>query len=106
MEKKELPKYVKTPLWRFLDYSKDSMRLLHMSMQGISIFTTIPKAVRVLKDIDDPGYTPEEREKRTEEFHQDLANAEAKAEFAGKELKEGFPLLHAHTLVGLWSALE
>jgi hypothetical protein len=38
--------------------------------------------------------------------HGSLEKARTQAEFAQKECESGFPLLHAHTLVGLWGALE
>jgi len=35
-----------------------------------------------------------------------LADAKSAAEFADKECEAGFPLLHAHTVVGCWGAIE
>ncbi len=101
-----LPEYVSTPLQGFIDYTKESTRLLHMSMQGMSMITKLPQAVKVLEKTDHAAYTPEEALKRKEQYGRELEAIEAQAEFADRELKHGFPLLHAHTLVGLWGALE
>lgn len=68
--------------------------------------TALPSTITVLHETDHTIYMPEEAAKREEEHQKDLKAARADAEFAAKEIKDGFPLLNAHALVGLWSALE
>jgi hypothetical protein len=101
-----IPRYVAVPLNGFLNYLKESMRLLHMSMRGISMITSIPHSLVVLGEHRYSENPPNDPAKRKEAFQKKLEAAEVSAKFAEKELEEGFPLLHAHTLVGAWSALE
>ena len=44
----DIPRYVARPLQGFLDYQKESMRLLHMSMGGIRMITSVPHSLEVL----------------------------------------------------------
>lgn len=101
-----IPRYVARPLQGFLNYLKESMRLLHMSMGGIGMITSVPNSLMVLGE---DGYSrnpPTDPLRRKEEFQKELEAAKARANFAEEELKQGFPLLHAHTLIGAWSAFE
>ena len=77
-----------------------------MSMRGVQMLTHVPHTLEVLQSVKDPLDSPEEEEQRRQEYSERLEHAKEDAEFANKELTTGFPLLHAHTLVGLWGALE
>lgn len=101
-----LPRYVAEPLLRFLDYLEESMRLLHTSMQGMGMITTIPNALTVLGERAYSEEMPDDPKQRKQDFQRHLESAQKSAAFAEKERTQGFPLLHAHTLVGFWSALE
>jgi hypothetical protein len=102
----EIPRYAANPLLAFVDYLHESSRLLHLSIEGVSMLRALPNTVTVLEETDHTPRTPEQAAKRKEEYKQELKEATIRAEFANKERKGGFPLLHAHTLVGLWSAFE
>ena len=99
-----LPEYASAPLRRFIDSCEDHSRLLHMSMSGIGFLTKRPEALKVLYE---PwsGAAPIS-EAQAKENEQTLQQAVEEAEFAKKECEAGFPLLHAHSLVGTWGALE
>ena len=101
-----VPRYVANPLQGFLDYLKESMRLLHMSMRGIGMIRCVPNTLTVLGEHAYSENPSDDPVRRKEEFHKGLKEAEALAKFAEKECDDGFPLLHAHTLVGAWSAME
>jgi hypothetical protein len=103
---KAIPDYAAMPLRGFLSYMKASMRLLHMSMGGIGMITSIPRGLKALGEHDYADDVPSDPVKRKEGFEKELKVAETRAKFAAKELADGFPLLHAHTLVGIWSAFE
>jgi GNAT superfamily N-acetyltransferase len=75
-------------------------------MRGISMFKSLPNTVQVLEETDHTPCTAEEAEKRREVYEKKLKDAKKHADFAEKEQREGFPLLHAHTLVGDWGALQ
>ena len=72
-----------------------------MSMQGIGALRGMPGLIKALK-----AFPSHEDQEATSEVHVTLEEATRHAEFAQKEFDAGFPLLHAHTLVGLWGALE
>jgi hypothetical protein len=93
-----LPGYAAVPLQRFVDSWQGDFRLLHLSMRGIRVLTGMPGIFEVLI----PDSAPEEQAKLTS----NLSEAKKEAELAENECKTGFPLLHAHALVGMWAALE
>jgi hypothetical protein len=93
-----IPRYAVVPLQRFLDSWKSDFRLLHLSMRGIHVLTGMPGIFETLIE----GSDPEEHAELTS----NLTEAKKEAELAENECKTGFPLLHAHALVGMWAALE
>jgi hypothetical protein len=93
-----IPRFAAVPLKRFLDSWRSNFRLLHLSMRGIGILTTMPELFESLL----PGSDQEEGTK----LLADIGEAKKEAELAETEEKTGFPLLHAHALVGIWAALE
>jgi hypothetical protein len=98
---KKIPEWAKAPLTRFLDHCEESHRLLHMSMQGICGLRGIPQALEVLEETrreDDPVPEGDARAR--------LKEARERAKFAEAEIERGFPLLHAHALIGLWASFE
>ena len=66
--------------------------LVHLHMSAVSRLIGIPGFLK------EAFYEPEESEW--------LISARKEAERAKDEASRGFPLLHAHSLLGLWSALE
>jgi hypothetical protein len=98
-----IPRYAANPLLGFLSYWRQSSQLLHVSMHGISIIRTMPRIVQILHDVDPPDTTADILEGKHETL---LEKAKAEAALAEKECEDGFPLLHAHTLVGMWGAFE
>ena len=100
----DIPRYVARPLQGFLDYQKETMRLLHMSMGGIRMITSVPHSLEVLGEDRYSANPPGEPAK--EEFLRELEQAKEQARFAENECHGGFPLLHSHALVGVWGAFE
>jgi hypothetical protein len=94
----EIPRYAAVPLRRFLDSWRSNFRLLHLSIRGIGVLTTMPGLFESLI----PSSDPEEAAR----LSADIDEAKKEAELAENEEKAGFPLLHAHALVGIWAALE
>jgi hypothetical protein len=93
------PEWVSEPLDRIIDYAEESRRLLHMSMQGIYMLRAIPKAVEAI-EIRNQG--PD----KYEGPHTSMEEAQEIARLALAEKERGYPILHAHALVGLWAAFE
>jgi hypothetical protein len=72
--------------------------VLEMSIRGITMLRAMPQMVMAVAKA--KGRTEHEDTSR------ELANAERHAEFAEQEVKNGFPVLHANTALGVWSHLE
>src|SRR5258706_11046873 len=94
----EIPRYAAAPVQGFLDSWRSDFRLLHLSMRGIHVLTAMPGIFEALIPSSDPT--------EVEKLNSDLVEAKKEADFAENECKTGFPLLHAHALVGMWAALE
>src|SRR6266571_9297408 len=100
-----LREYAAQPLSRFLEYWEDSRRLLEVSMTGMSALKDIAvvlEQVRLFVAKIGLG-SPNTSQK---DLLSNLQKAERDAAYSQKEIDAGFPLLHAHTLVGAWGALE
>jgi hypothetical protein len=82
MAENNLPGYVADPLQGFLDYWKDSTKLLQMTMQGISVLRAMPRIQQALMKVKDTREDEKENVK--------LANAKEAAEFANKRVSRGF----------------
>lgn len=96
----ERPAWAARPFRQFLAYAGESRRIMHMSETGIRMLRAVPKAVDALAVL----LTKEESE--SQEHIDEVERAAEIASFAEAECARGFPLLHAHHLVGLWGALE
>jgi hypothetical protein len=84
----------------FMEFAKKANQVLMLSIRGISMLEGTPKLVHAIAKAEAVlGRQNEERQKQ-------LKNAEATARLAQEEVKNGFPLLHAHTAIAIWSALE
>jgi hypothetical protein len=95
----ETPEYAAQPINRFLEYWKDSRQLLDLSIEGVNnqkFMLEIYEKVQSEKTISLPE----------EAFAELIKQTRAKLSFFDTEMLAGFPLLHAHTLVGAWGALE
>ena len=90
----KIPRYAHDSLRRFLDYLDESSRLLHLSMSGVRALESVPDVFRVALGPLLAG---------REDSHDALMK---QAVLAHEEWNSGFPLLHAHTSVGLWGAFE
>jgi hypothetical protein len=101
------PAWSLDPFRRFLDYIDTEERLLNLAMSGIASVTAREKALQTLYEplLTGKGHTsvmdvtPDEARTRIEQ-------AKHMGELAQSELDAEFPLLHAHSLLGIWGALE
>jgi len=98
---KSYPAWPVAAIRRFLDYVEQNERLLHLSMQGISQLQALPGIVEAIANFEQGG--PQER---GEKNRVSLDLSKTIASFAQNEVTSGFPLLHAHTLIGTWGAFE
>jgi hypothetical protein len=101
-----IPRYALAPIADCRDYWIDALRLLRISSQGIEELISLPDLMESLGYSGKPSFgrkrTPEQIEKERATWQE----AKETSLFARKEVESQFPLLHAHTLVGMWGALE
>jgi hypothetical protein len=104
----DVPEYAAQPPKRFLEYWEDSRRLLEVSIEGMSALKEVPAVIGKLNNLAGAIRAASPNFKNvSKEGQSSLSNKTVRdAEFCMKEIKAGFPLLHAHTLVGAWGALE
>jgi len=98
-----VPRWASEPFYRFMDHIGDLQSLLHVSTRGISMLPRVPDIVEVLarSDLteDDSGSAPGRSALALERAHREAALAE-------REIRRGFPLLHAQAAITLWGAME
>ena len=78
------------------------MRFLHLTLRGLSHLRKLPELVEIFQSIDDEVV----QERLSGGLASRLGIPKPDSEWLKKEAETGFPHLHAHTLVGLWSTLE
>jgi hypothetical protein len=90
------------PYYRFFNFVDEANRVLHLSIKGI---VQISRQMPLLEALDNLERIRSENDKRPFE-PKDFTAAKQDAEFARQEIEKEFPLLNAHALVTIWSALE
>ena len=88
-------------LWRenLSDYVGDAMELVHQTYEGTSALLSMPRVVAALSKVDRRGVD-------TDQHQEEKDTADKSAAYAAKAQASDFALLHAHTVMGLWGALE
>ena len=94
---KSMPTWANRTFTDFLNDTQTLGEVLDLCMQGITMVTATPNAVRVLYEV---GPTQDAEAKRHIDF------AERRARLARREVDSDFNLLHSQAVVSLWSALE
>jgi hypothetical protein len=77
---------------RFAVYSDETVALVHLHMTSVRRLIGVPQFLK------EAFYEPEDSDW--------FVSASKQAALAEDEASKGFPLLHAHSLLGIWSALE
>lgn len=94
------PEWSQQPFRGFLTYLQTETGLVHLAMSGIARLVHGEKLAEALHGVADlMAWDPEESEKQ-------LAAAKSEAALAKAEVDADFPLLHAHSLMAIWGALE
>jgi hypothetical protein len=93
------PAWSKEPFHRFLDYLTTEMRLVHLAADGIHQLVKMEGLAAAI-------YGVNVLETPQDEVDRHLALTRERAELAREEVEADFPLLHAHSLMGAWGALE
>jgi hypothetical protein len=90
------------PFDRFLTFIQEADRVLNLSIKGIC---QISQQMPLLKALDNLERVRAENAMKPFQ-PKNFQSAKAEAEFARQEIEKEFPLLHAHALVSIWSAME
>lgn len=98
MPKYENPQWA-TPCASFIEYMLQVVELIDLTRRGTTVLTMGPRMVDVLIETSGPGDDIAKYEER-------LNDAKYTANLAESEIKNDFPLLHSHALMGAWGALE
>jgi len=94
------PKWSKEPFNQFLDYVQNETRLVELAANGIQMTVRQEHLSEALYNL---GIALDQPKRSAAS---QLADALVMAEVARREVEADFPLLHAHSLVGIWGALE
>jgi hypothetical protein len=98
-KKYESPEWA-APCIRFMDYMFQVLGLIDLTRRGAGVLTTIPHALDVLMTTGKPS------EEEMMSYEERKKSAKKTAELARSEIGNDFPLLHSHSLMGAWGALE
>lgn len=93
-----VPKWILPPFLVCEKRLSDESLYIHLAMQGLHQLRQMPSVLKVLHGGEQCG-EDQELIKRMDSAMQD-------AEWVEAEAASGFPLLHAHSVVGIWSAVE
>jgi hypothetical protein len=94
MSIRDVPQWVLDPFYACHRRLADESGYLHMAMRGMQRLRHLPGLLATSEDA------------KSEELSAALRTATHDADWASKEAEDGFPLLHAHAVVGVWSAME
>ncbi len=119
LDDRGVPEWVWPPILRFRDYVEQERRLVELSSRGIFQISRSVPLVEALQKLNEGSTSSGEKD-----AEQNVADAEAAtapgddqsegpveaaqrlAELAEAEITDDFRLLHGHSLVGIWGALE
>ena len=90
------------PFYRFSNFAEEADRVLHLGIKGI---VQISRQMPLLEALDNLERIRAERDMKPYE-PKNFEVARIEAEFARQEIEKEFPLLNAHALVTIWSAME
>jgi hypothetical protein len=96
-----VPKWILPPFFVCEQRLQEEGKYLHLTMRGLGQLQVLPTVLEALHKVDaeiesEAGGTAPSK----------LEAAKQDADWIAKEARAGFPILHAHAVVGIWSALE
>jgi hypothetical protein len=98
----KFPEWVRPPLFQCFKRLEQEVKFLHLSMKGLGVLTHLPRLVEIGKDIDEDlelGHTGDK-------WASMIVSATKDADWVKDEIGNGFQILHAHSVVALWSTLD
>jgi hypothetical protein len=103
MEEYQNPEWA-TPCGRFIEYMLQAIGFVNMTQRGAGVLVKLPRTIDSLMTSFDFNFFFPEEEKSTRE--EQINEMKWMARLAESEIEDDFPLLHSHTLLGAWGALE
>ena len=98
-ERPQLPDGIRAAAHAFAEYQLQAEIVVHTTHDGFYRIQSLPNILSALAaGAENPDQAVKDQER--------IAEAKRKAEYATREMEAGFPLVHAHSLMGLWGALE
>ncbi len=95
-QRDDRPEWSKAPFYLFLDYLETETRLVGLAKDGVQSLVHAEGIAKALHGVAEILETPQaEAEERVQ-------RAQERADLARQELDADFPLLHGHSLVGVW----
>jgi hypothetical protein len=88
------------PCARYMDYMIQTISFVNMTQRGADVLTKMPQTIDALMNA---SKIPKDEKDAHEKELKELKWA---AELAKSEIESDFALLHSHTLMGSWGALE
>lgn len=90
------------PFERFVGFVSEADKVLHLSMKGIA---QVSRQVQMLEALDNWERVKAGCDKTPYTLYTplDFTLAKKEADFAKQEMEKDFPLLHAHTLVSVYT---
>lgn len=95
-------KWETIPFRHWIDFIDETNRILQLSIQGISSLQGVHDLQKAILEYD----LFEESREETEVESKILKEAELITALAKSETKKDFPVLHAHSLIAIWGAVE
>jgi hypothetical protein len=97
----DLPEWILSPFKSCFHRLNEEGLILHLSVHGLMQLTHLPDIIGFLSETEE-GTSPDSSKRLAEK----LQAAERDAEWVQKEALNGFPILHAHSTIALWSILH
>lgn len=101
-----MPRWVSKPFRRFVDFLDEIHQVLTLSAQGITQISRMVPLAEALADLAEHDRLRSEADPSGDDSEPDLHLTRQQAELAQTEIDRDFPLLHGHSVVAIWSALE
>jgi hypothetical protein len=98
-----IPSWLLPPYHRCVKRLKDESRSLHLSIYGLEQVARLPEVIEILIKYDEWG---KKIEQDSDDALSRLEEAKQHAEWIAREAATGFPILHSHSIVGIWGILE
>lgn len=94
-----IPPAIDNAINTFAHYCEQAEIVVHLTHEGFQNVRMMPGFWKAIYGEGDGSILTPERERQ-------ITEAQRKADLAAAEAEAGFPIVHAHNLIGLWGALE